>query len=319
MSKTIKIKQYQKQVPTQSAQIPMPAIQKIRDIPLSNEQTKMATYDLDEQRLKDDEEFRSYQLFMLQQQSQSQSQPQPQPQPLQSQPQPQQSQQSQQPQIFHNYQTRSQVPPMQMFSINQFPNQFNQFPNQFNQDPNNQVSNQFMFGEMTQPSWIVQNQVQSFQGETSYPWTQPPLPEFLDPKKSIDLKLIRKPKKKDTRCYTCKPRGKVRKHMINTSSSGKFIFHHDMHKRPVIIMTPSRHIENIYELTPDELNDLFKSLKEFAAFWNIDDYQLSFNMGKWQNHEHFHCKIRISEKIIGRMRRDHFERVKLENRYTEGT
>ena len=109
----------------------------------------------------------------------------------------------------------------------------------------------------------------------------------------------------------------MKKHMINGSSSGKFIFHHDMHKRPVIIMTPTRHVENIYEFSPDELNDLFKSLREFVTFWNIDDYQLSFNMGKWQNHEHFHCKIRISEKIIGRMRRDHFMHVKLENRYNE--
>jgi diadenosine tetraphosphate (Ap4A) HIT family hydrolase len=88
-----------------------------------------------------------------------------------------------------------------------------------------------------------------------------------------------------------------------------------MHKRPVIIMTPARHIETIYELTPEELDDLFKSLKEFTTFWNIDDYQLSFNMGKWQNHEHFHCKIRLSEKMIVRMRRDHFEKIKLESRY----
>jgi diadenosine tetraphosphate (Ap4A) HIT family hydrolase len=315
MSKTIKIKQYQKQyqkqVPNQPVHIPMPAIQKIRDIPLSNEQTKMATYDLDEKRLKDDEEFRSYQLFMMQQSSPQQQLPQQLPQqqlPQQQLPQQQLPQQlpQQHPQIYLNYQMRSQVPPMQTFS--------------FNQD----LNNQFMFGQIPQPSWTVQNpswtvqnQVQSFQEENSYPWTQPPLPEFLDPKKSIDLKLIRKPKKKDTRCYTCKPRGKVKKHMINTSGSGKFIFHHDMHKRPVIIMTPARHIENIYELTPDELNDLFKSLKEFAAFWNIDDYQLSFNMGKWQNHEHFHCKIRISEKIIGRMRRDHFEKIKMDARYED--
>ncbi len=81
-------------------------------------------------------------------------------------------------------------------------------------------------------------------------------------------------------------------------------------------MTPARHVETIYEFTPEELSDLFKSLKEFAILWNIDDYQLSFNMGKWQNHEHFHCKIRLSEKIISRMRRDHFLRLKLEDRYT---
>ncbi len=146
-------------------------------------------------------------------------------------------------------------------------------------------------------------------------WTKPPVPEFLNETKSIDLKLVRKPVKKDNRCYTCKPRGKVKKHIINTSESGKFYFHHDMHKRPIIIMTPSRHVESIDELTPDEQLDLFKSLKKFTSFWDIPDYQISYNSGKWQNHEHFHCKIRISEKIIDRMRRDHFKLINLNSNY----
>ncbi len=148
-----------------------------------------------------------------------------------------------------------------------------------------------------------------------YEWNKPPIPEFLDQSKSIDLKLVRKPVKKDNRCYTCKPRGKVKKHIINTSESGKFYFHHDMHKRPIIIMTPSRHVESIDELTPDEQLDLFKSLKKFTSFWDIPDYQISYNSGKWQNHEHFHCKIRISEKIIDRMRRDHFKLINLNSNY----
>jgi hypothetical protein len=131
----------------------------------------------------------------------------------------------------------------------------------------------------------------------------------------IDLKLVRKPTKKDNRCYTCKPRGKVKKHIINTSESGKFYFHHDMHKRPIIIMTPSRHIESIDEMTQDEQLDFFKSLKKFTIFWDINDYQISYNSGKWQNHDHFHCKIRISEKIIDRMRRDHFKLMSLNSNY----
>jgi len=105
--------------------------------------------------------------------------------------------------------------------------------------------------------------------------------------------------------------------MINTSASCKYVFHHDMHKRPVIIMTPVKHVESIYELTPDELGDLFKSLREFTVFWNIEDYQLSFNNGKWQNHSHLHCKIRIPEKKIEYMRRNHFMSIKYEERYKE--
>lgn len=269
-----------------TATIPMPAIQKIRDMPLSNEQTNMAANDLDSQRLKDDENFRSYQLMMMQQQNQQNQ--------------------------FRQVQIRI-PPPMQHIYMPPPPVQHMYMPPppQYSQHPQQDNFTSFEENNQFRPM-----HTQHFHTESSFPWSEPPLPEYLDPKKSIDLKLIRKTNKKDTRCYTCKPRGKVKKHMINSSSSGKFVFHHDMHKRPVIIMTPARHIETIYELTPEELSDLFKSLKEFAAFWNIDDYQLSFNMGKWQNHEHFHCKIRISEKVIGRMRRDHFMRIKLEDRYT---
>ena len=149
-------------------------------------------------------------------------------------------------------------------------------------------------------------------------WTNPPLPEYIDPKKSIDLKLIRKPKKKDNRCYACKPRGKVKKHIINTSSSGNYTFHHDMHKRPVIIITPNHHVDNFNELTNDNVIDLFKSIDEFCKFWGIIDYQITINYGKWQQKEennHFHCKIRLPEKLVNRFRRDHFEKLKLDKRY----
>ncbi len=297
-----------------TTQIPMPAIKKIRDMPLSNEQTNMATNDLDSRRLKDDEDFRSYQLMMIHQQYQQYQQYQHQ------QYQHQQYQQYQHQQYQHqqaqNQQAQNQQAQNQQAQNQQAQNQ--QAQNQqcmyISPPPMNQQFMSFNF-EGEEEKQFRPVQTQHYHEESSFPWTQPPLPEYLDPKKSIDLKLIRKTNKKDTRCYTCKPRGKVKKHMINSSSSGKFVFHHDMHKRPVIIMTPARHVETIYELTPDELVDLFKSLKEFATFWNIDDYQLSFNMGKWQNHEHFHCKIRISEKVICRMRRDHFTKVKMDSRY----
>jgi diadenosine tetraphosphate (Ap4A) HIT family hydrolase len=142
-----------------------------------------------------------------------------------------------------------------------------------------------------------------------------PLPTWINPLESIELKLIRKSKKKDTRCYTCKPRGKVKKHLINVSDSGLFVFHHDMHKRPVIIMTPVRHVTSIDALTLEELDNMFKSLKNFTNFWKIENYQVSYNSGTWQNHEHFHCKIRIPENKILRMRRDHFELLKKESSY----
>lgn len=157
---------------------------------------------------------------------------------------------------------------------------------------------------------------QGTQGEGFYPWCEPPLPEFLDPSKSINLKMI-KNTKKDTRCYTCKPRGDVKKHIICESISKAYVFHHDMHRRPIIMVSPKKHVSSVDEMSPDELVDMFKSIKDFTTDWNISDYHVSCNYGKWQTSDHFHCKIKICDKIILRMRRDHFSRIKLCDRYTE--
>jgi diadenosine tetraphosphate (Ap4A) HIT family hydrolase len=119
---------------------------------------------------------------------------------------------------------------------------------------------------------------------------------------------------KNSRCYTCKPRGKVKRHIITETSD--FTFHHDMHERPVIIITPIKHIKTINDLSSEELTKMFKDIHSFVDFWNIEDYQISFNAGQWQNNEHFHCKLRATEKIINRMRRDHFQKSKLESLYT---
>jgi len=56
-------------------------------------------------------------------------------------------------------------------------------------------------------------------------------------------------------------------------------------------------------------------IKDFCIFWNIKDYQLSFNYGSWKTNEHFHIKIKIDDKIIERMRGDHFRRLKLQENY----
>jgi hypothetical protein len=132
-------------------------------------------------------------------------------------------------------------------------------------------------------------------------------PEYTNPEYT-NSNTIRGPKtgNKDSRCYTCKPRGKVLKHIINTSKSGRYIFNHDMHKRPVIILTSVKHYHSINDLNPEELADLFSSIRDFMTFWKIKDYQISFNMGKWQGHEHFHCKLRLPDNIVSKMRKEHF-------------
>jgi hypothetical protein len=121
----------------------------------------------------------------------------------------------------------------------------------------------------------------------------------------------KKNKKSGNRCYTCNPRGKVKKHVIGLSSDNKFRFHHDMNHRPLILVTPVEHLKNITDLSADDMESLFLAIKAFCEFWNIKDYQIIINHGAWKSHEHFHVKIKIKEKIANRMRGDHFKHIKL--------
>ena len=118
-------------------------------------------------------------------------------------------------------------------------------------------------------------------------------------------------------CYTCKPRGKVLKHIINGSDTGNVIFHFDLHKRPLILVTTKKHYESFYEIPHNEVMELFKSVKTFCDFWAIKDYGISYNPGAWQTHPHFHIKIKTNEKIINRLRRDHFALLTLNTNYSQ--
>ena len=114
------------------------------------------------------------------------------------------------------------------------------------------------------------------------------------------------------KCYTCKPRGTVEDHTI--SETDNFKFHHDMFRRPFIIMTSKVHYHTCYDL-PDELQlKLISDIKTFVEFWNIHNYMIMFNNGAMQTHHHFHVKIKINDKMANRMRRDHFERKEREKR-----
>ena len=126
-----------------------------------------------------------------------------------------------------------------------------------------------------------------------------------------------KKKKRSNFCYTCKPRGKVLKHIIERSDLKGVVFHFDLHKRPLILVTPIKHYETIYNIPGPEILNIFEAIKIFCNEWNIKDYQVSYNSGEWQTHSHFHIKIKTSEKIINRLRRDHFLRLKLEQNYSK--
>ena len=124
-----------------------------------------------------------------------------------------------------------------------------------------------------------------------------------------------KPKKKKI-CYTCKPRGKILKHIIQDSKLKEITFHFDMHKRPIILCTPHKHYVNFDDMSKDEFYNMLIGIREFCIDWNIEDYTLSWNVGNWQKNDHFHVKIKGCEKIVNRMVRDHFKRLRLEKNYT---
>lgn len=117
------------------------------------------------------------------------------------------------------------------------------------------------------------------------------------------------------KCYTCKPRGTLKEHII--SQTEHFVFNHDMFRRPIIIITTKLHYHTIYDI-PDYIKlKLFEDIKSFVDFWNLNkNYQLMINNGESQTHHHFHVKMKIDETIVNRMRRDHFTRISLEKNYT---
>jgi hypothetical protein len=116
------------------------------------------------------------------------------------------------------------------------------------------------------------------------------------------------------KCYTCKPRGTIKDHII--SETENFTFNHDLFSRPYIIMTSKIHYHDIYEI-PDLVKlKLFEDLNSFVGFWNLNNnYQIIINNGDSQTHHHFHCKVKIDSLLINRMRRDHFTRINLEKSY----
>jgi len=116
------------------------------------------------------------------------------------------------------------------------------------------------------------------------------------------------------KCYTCKPRGTLKDHII--SQTEHFTFNHDLFRRPMVIITSRVHYHTLYEI-PDEVKlKLFSDIHTFVDFWNLNEnYQLIINNGDSQTHHHFHIKMIIEISIANRMRRDHFTRINLQKSY----
>jgi len=111
-------------------------------------------------------------------------------------------------------------------------------------------------------------------------------------------------------CYSCKPRGTVKEHII--SRTPDYVFNHDLFRRPMIIVTSVNHYQSIYDIPPETIINLFNDIKLFTDFWNLSDYQIIITE---RGGNHFHAKIKIPPQVANRLRRDHFERIRLEKNY----
>ena len=118
---------------------------------------------------------------------------------------------------------------------------------------------------------------------------------------------------KKMKCYTCHPKKYVKNHTFY--SEGIFNFHFDLTNRPLIIITPNKHVEITVELSKDEIYEMFIVIDKFCKDRNIEDYQLVTNMGAWKTHKHLHWKLKINENVCFRMKQDHFKLIKLEKNY----
>lgn len=112
------------------------------------------------------------------------------------------------------------------------------------------------------------------------------------------------------RCYTCKPKRLAKEHIFYIDTQNSVKYHFDMISRPIIIATPYEHVLNIHDLNPSRISNIFESIKLFAEFWAIPDYQLLINHGSWKHHEHLHIKIKTNENFIKKIRSDHFKFIK---------
>lgn len=108
-----------------------------------------------------------------------------------------------------------------------------------------------------------------------------------------------------TNCYTCN--GACEVFIIRDSCLGRF--HFDRRMRPLLIYTPHRHYEKIYEVPGGELQEMMLEIHAFMMdFMNTDSYQIQNNHGTFSSHKHLHIKIACDESWVEAKRDEHFRR-----------
>jgi hypothetical protein len=142
------------------------------------------------------------------------------------------------------------------------------------------------------------------------------LKELLELVKHNYNETLKQKPKNTGKCYTCKPRGTLKDHII--SQTEHFTFNHDLFRRPVVIITSKAHYHDIDQIPENIKLALFEDIHSFINFWNLNNkYQIVINNGELATNNHFHAKLTLDPTIINRMRRDHFTRINLQKTYNE--
>ena len=126
--------------------------------------------------------------------------------------------------------------------------------------------------------------------------------EIIGQKKEANSDV--KKSKAKGRCYTCSPRGKIKKHIIQCTDG--VTFHHDLWNRPFIIVTPNKHHTTLRTFSEQELIVFFNQIHKFCSFWNIVHYEILWGEGNRSHHEHFYVKIKADAKLVRRIKKRPF-------------
>jgi hypothetical protein len=106
-------------------------------------------------------------------------------------------------------------------------------------------------------------------------------------------------------CYTCM--GALSMFIIKDYRVGRFHFCRRM--RPLLIYTPHKHYEKIYDVPGEELQEMLKEVRTFMwEYMGTENYQIQNNHGTYSSHKHLHIKIACDEAALTEKRDEHFKK-----------
>jgi hypothetical protein len=111
----------------------------------------------------------------------------------------------------------------------------------------------------------------------------------------------------DIACYTCSPSTpRALAYIIADGSLGRL--HFDLKQRTYLIYTTFMHVRTPTDLPPQTLADALREIERMVTEFSGEvSFQVLYNKGLWNSHQHCHWKIRIDEKKFRKLKREHLK------------